>query len=81
VVCSVGCPTSTNQVRTVNYNYVPSVFYMDIGTTYNWTDSTQLYFKVNNALNQSPPVTGAEPNNTLYDVIGRFYQVGIRINN
>ena len=47
----------------------------------NWTDSTQLYFKVNNALNQSPPVTGAEPNNTLYDVIGRFYQVGIRINN
>ncbi|MBN9588864.1 MAG: TonB-dependent receptor, partial [Alphaproteobacteria bacterium] len=81
VVCSAGCPTDTNQVHTVNYNYVPSVFYMDIGTTYNWTDSTQLYFKVNNALNQSPPVTGGEPNNTLYDVIGRFYQVGIRINN
>jgi hypothetical protein len=55
---------------------------MDIGTTYRWTDSTQLYFKVNNALNTAPPNTGGgEVNNTLYDVIGRFYQIGIRINN
>jgi outer membrane receptor protein involved in Fe transport len=82
VVCSTGCPTDTNQVRTTNYQYVPSVFYMDIGTTYNWTDSTSLYFKVNNALNTSPPNTGSnEVNNTLYDVIGRFYQIGIRFNN
>jgi outer membrane receptor protein involved in Fe transport len=82
IVCSTGCPTDTNEVHTVNYQYVPSVIYMDIGTTYNWTDSTQLYFKVNNALNTAPPNTGNnEVNNTLYDVIGRFYQVGIRINN
>jgi outer membrane receptor protein involved in Fe transport len=82
VVCSVGCPTATNQVTTVNYQYVPSVFYFDVGTTYNWTDSTQLYFKVNNAFNTSPPNVGnSEVNNTLYDLIGRFYQVGIRLNN
>jgi outer membrane receptor protein involved in Fe transport len=82
VVCSSGCPTDSNQVHTVNYQYVPSVIYMDIGTTYNWTDSTQLYLKVNNVLNTAPPNTGNnEVNNTLYDVIGRFYQVGIRINN
>jgi outer membrane receptor protein involved in Fe transport len=82
IVCSTGCPTDTNEIHTVNYQYVPSVIYMDIGTTYRWTDSTQLYFKVNNALNTAPPNTGNnEVNNTLYDVIGRFYQVGIRINN
>ncbi len=82
VVCTTGCPTATNQLTTVNSQYVPSVIYMDIGTTYNWTDSTQFYLKVNNAFNTSPPNTGgSEVNNTLYDVIGRFYQVGIRINN
>ena len=82
IVCTTGCPTDSNQVHTINYQYVPSVLYMDIGATYDWTDSTQLYVKVNNAFNTSPPNTGNnEVNNTLYDVIGRFYQVGIRINN
>jgi outer membrane receptor protein involved in Fe transport len=82
IVCSSGCPTDTNEVHTTNYQYVPAVLYMDIGATYNWTDSTQLYVKVNNALNTTPPNTGNnEVNNTLYDVIGRFYQIGIRINN
>ena len=27
-----------------------------------------------------PPITGVRPNNTLYDVIGRMYRVGIRFN-
>ncbi|HEU4548562.1 MAG TPA: TonB-dependent receptor [Rhizomicrobium sp.] len=82
IVCSSGCPTDTNEVHTTNYQYVPAVLYMDIGATYNWTDSTQLYVKVNNAFNTTPPNTGnSEVNNTLYDVIGRFYQIGIRINN
>ncbi|MCP5410556.1 MAG: TonB-dependent receptor [Alphaproteobacteria bacterium] len=82
IVCSTGCPTDTNEVHTINYQYVPSVLYMDIGTTYNYSDSTQFYFKVNNALNTDPPQVGRnEVNNTLYDVIGRFYQIGVRFNN
>jgi outer membrane receptor protein involved in Fe transport len=82
IVCSTGCPADTNQVHTTNYQYVPSVFYLDVGTTYNYTDTTQFYFKVNNAFNTSPPNTGNnEVNNTLYDVIGRFFQIGVRFSN
>ncbi|HEX3756483.1 MAG TPA: TonB-dependent receptor, partial [Rhizomicrobium sp.] len=81
--CNPGsCPAPTLQMPTINDQKVPSVLYLDIGGTYNWSDKTQLYFHIDNIANQNPPNTGSnEANNTLYDVLGRMYRVGIRFNN
>jgi outer membrane receptor protein involved in Fe transport len=83
LTCNPGsCPAPTLQMPTVNYQRVPSVLYLDVGGSYNWNEKTQLYFRVDNIANQTPPNTGGnEVNNTLYDVIGRMYRVGVRINN
>ena len=83
VTCGLNtCPLATPQEPTVNYQRVPSIFYLDVGSTYNYTDKTQLYFHVDNVANELPPNTGNnEVNNTLYDVIGRMYRIGVRFNN
>ena len=50
----------------------------------NWnvSDKTQLYAKVDNVTNIRPPDTGGQnANNTLYDVIGRMYRIGVRFSN
>ncbi len=82
LVCNPGsCPAPTLQSPSVNYQRVPSVLYLDIGGTYNWNDKTQFYFHVDNVANQSPPNTGSnEANNTVYDVLGRMYRIGVRLN-
>jgi len=33
---------------------------------------------VDNVANLMPPITGGRPNNTLYDVVGRMYRIGVR---
>lgn len=84
IVCAPGtCPSLTTaqlvQTPTINYNYVPAVFYLDVGANWNVSDRTQIYVKVDNVANKLPPDTGgATVNNTLYDVIGRMYRIGVR---
>ena len=54
----------------------------DVGANWNVSDKTQLYAKVDNVTNIRPPDTGGQnANNTLYDVIGRMYRVGVRFSN
>jgi len=56
--------------------------YLDVGADWNVSDKTQLYTQVDNITNIRPPDTGSTTvNNTLYDVIGRMYRVGVRFTN
>jgi len=83
IVCAPGtCPAPTVQSPTINFNKVSSILYLDVGLNWNVSEQTQLYTKIDNLTNIRPPDTGAQnPNNTLYDVIGRMYRVGVRFSN
>jgi outer membrane receptor protein involved in Fe transport len=87
IVCAPGtCPVLTQaqltQTPTINYDSVDSIMYLDLGTHWNVGDKTQLYANIDNVTNIRPPDTGTSTvNNTLYDVIGRMYRVGVRFNN
>jgi iron complex outermembrane receptor protein len=83
VVCASGaCPASTIQSPTINFDAVSSILYLDVGFNWNVSDKTQLYTKVDNLTNIRPPDTGGNNvNNTLYDVLGRMYRVGVRFSN
>jgi outer membrane receptor protein involved in Fe transport len=70
---------------TINDNSMKGATYVDFGGTYNVTDQVSAYFKVDNLFNESPapaPQTnvfyGVNP--YLYDVLGRMYRVGFRMN-
>jgi iron complex outermembrane receptor protein len=83
IVCAVGtCPASSVQSPTINFNKVDSILYLDVGLNWNASDKTQMYLRVDNAANTRPPDTGGQNvNDTLYDVIGRMYRIGVRYNN
>jgi len=83
LVCAPGtCPAPTTQTPTINFNKVSSILYFDVGANWNVSDKTQLYAKVDNVTNIRPPDTGGQnANNTLYDVVGRMYRIGVRFSN
>jgi len=90
IVCAPGtCPNqgitpgySAVQSPTINFNKVDAILYLDVGANWNVSDKTQIYANVVNAANTRPPDTGGQnANNTLYDVIGRMYRVGVRFSN
>jgi outer membrane receptor protein involved in Fe transport len=84
IQCSTNCPPPTVANPTINYNHMPGAFYLDIGATYSLFDNGVLYAKINNVANVAPPPApgAAGPsngvNNTIYDVIGRMFYVGVR---
>ena len=82
VVCAPGtCPASSVQSPTYNFDKVDGIFYLDVGANWNVSARTQLYVKVDNIANTAPPDPGGQnPNNTLYDVIGRMVRIGVRFN-
>jgi hypothetical protein len=82
LVCAPGtCPAPTIQTPTINYNRVSSMFYLDVGMNYNYSERTQFYTKIDNVANTRPPDIGGQDNNqVLYDVIGRMFRVGVRFN-
>ena len=83
IVCAPGtCPAPTVQSPTINFNKVDAVLYLDVGANWNVSDKTQIYTKVDNLTNIRPPDTGGQnANNTLYDVVGRMYRIGVRFAN
>jgi iron complex outermembrane receptor protein len=82
IVCAPGtCPAPTIQNPTINFNKVSSAFYLDIGASWNVSDKAQVYGKIDNLTNLAPPLVGNNyANNALYDVIGRAYRIGVRLN-
>jgi outer membrane receptor protein involved in Fe transport len=71
------CPLPTIQNPTINYNHLPGAIYFDASASYQLTPEIQVYGKVENIADHNPPVLGT---NGLYDWLGRFYRIGIRIN-
>ncbi|HET7083415.1 MAG TPA: TonB-dependent receptor [Rhizomicrobium sp.] len=77
----VACPKGTVQTPTQNYNLVPAVLYLDVGFNWNVNEKTQLYTRIDNVTNLLPPDTQSQTaNNSVYDVIGRMYRIGVRWN-
>src|SRR5262249_51218815 len=80
ITCAAGtCPVTTVAHPTTNYNHMIGAFYLDAGTSYNITDSFQIWGKVDNIVNVAPAVqnTGFY-NGTLYDGVGRMFRIGAR---
>ncbi len=85
VECQSSCPVSTVNNPTIDYNHMPGAFYLDIGGTYKVTPQITAFFKVDNLLNRDPTGspqtnTGIDVNPSLYDVLGRMYRMGVRMN-
>ena len=82
-MCGIGsCPKGTFQTPTTSYNLVDAVLYLDVGFNWNVSDKTQLYTKIDNVTNLLPPDTQSQTvANSVYDVVGRMYRIGVRFNN
>lgn len=83
VVCTTGCPVSTANNPTIDYNKMKGAFYVDIGGSVNIGKKASLYFKVDNVFDHDPTPspqtnTGLDVNPALYDTLGRIYRVGVR---
>ena len=76
IVCTSGCPATTVQNPTYDFNDIPGAVYVDIGGSYDVLDNAEVYFKVDNVFNHRAPPFGGS---TLYDVVGRMFRVGARI--
>ncbi|HEX7849873.1 MAG TPA: TonB-dependent receptor [Sphingomonas sp.] len=83
VVCTSGCPVSTANNPTIDYNKMKGAFYVDVGGSVNIGKKASLYFKVDNVFDHDPAPapqtnTGLDVNPALYDTLGRIYRVGVR---
>jgi len=91
IECASGCPASTVTNRTINNNQIDGAFYLDSSISYDFTagDKTmQLFLSVNNLFDKDPPVVAFGPagsayatpatNQSLYDLLGRTYRIGVR---
>jgi len=84
VVCQTGCPASTGNHPTIDFNRMKGAFYFDVGGSLNITDNISSYFKVDNLFDHDPAAapqtnTGLDVNPALYDTLGRTYRVGVRL--
>ena len=69
-------------------NEKDSVFYHDLSAAYDVTEQVNVYFGINNLFDQDPEIlaqgsnyggTGINTNGNAYDVIGRRYYAGVRV--
>jgi iron complex outermembrane receptor protein len=76
-VDNVDLPTSQNRVK--------GRAYVDLSASYKITKNIELYGKIDNLLNQDPPIAPNSiiaptvSNSQMYDKIGRYYVGGVRI--
>jgi iron complex outermembrane receptor protein len=85
IVCQTDCPAWTADAPTIDRNDMKGAFYVDLSGSYDVTDGIQTYFKIDNLFNRDPEPaprtdTGIDVNPALYDVVGRMYRVGVRLN-
>lgn len=79
VVCAPGsCPVSTPNRPTIDQNFMPGAFYMDVGGSYNIREGVVGYVKVDNLFDRDPAKSPSYANPALYDIIGRTYRAGVR---
>lgn len=92
IECTSNCPAPTINNPTVNNNHIKGALYWDLGGSYELVPGergyqSQIYFKIDNLFNLDPPkvpTAGINPylvrstNSALYDLLGRFYRLGVR---
>ncbi|MBB5708057.1 TonB-dependent receptor plug domain-containing protein [Sphingopyxis panaciterrulae] len=91
IECTASCPVSTVTNRTINDNRIAGAFYLDASLTFNIEAGgreMQFYLAANNLLDKNPPVVAPGPagsayatpatNQSLYDLLGRTFRVGVR---
>ncbi|MBW8815424.1 MAG: TonB-dependent receptor [Caulobacterales bacterium] len=84
IQCQPGqCPLSTATNPTIDYNHMKGALYVDISGSYRIKEGLTAYFKVDNLFDRDPTPspqtnTGLDANPALYDLLGRFYHVGVR---
>ena len=90
IVCTTGCPTSTTQHETANYNHIDGYTYFDMSLNYRFgigeNVTADAFLNVRNLLNTDPaqvayrsiPYIVYTANSTLYDYLGRVFRAGIR---
>jgi iron complex outermembrane recepter protein len=78
--------------RDVDDNSIPAIAYVDLRGSYKVTKNLQFFATIDNLLNKAPPNVAAGPgqgqtsyyftatNGIIYDVIGRQYRFGARVN-
>lgn len=73
--------------RDINDNHIPATFYLDMALSYEvglLGGESELFLNVDNLLDQPPPVAPVAtiyyqvPDNTFYDVVGRYVTAGVR---
>lgn len=91
IECTSGCPTSTVNNVTVNNNHIDGANYFDLSLTYKidgGSAKAELFFNVRNVLNTDPvayarqTTTGylyQNANAFLYDILGRVFRAGVRV--
>jgi len=70
----------------VDDNSIGAVAYLDLRASYRWTENVQFYGAMDNLADVSPPAVattagGNLPNSGVYDVLGRTFRIGVRVNN
>jgi outer membrane receptor protein involved in Fe transport len=85
IECQTDCPVSTAIHPTIDKNDMKGAFYVDFGGTWRFSEHANVYFKVDNVFNKGPEPspgtnTGQGTNPYLYDLLGRMYRVGMRVN-
>jgi outer membrane receptor protein involved in Fe transport len=93
IECTSGCPTSTSNNRTINYNRIEGALYWDATFTYKFhvggdNDQEEAYLSVRNIANADPVAVHQGPtsdsyksnaaNCRLYDCFGRVFRAGLR---
>lgn len=91
VECSSGCPLSTVDNRTINNNHIDGAFYLDANLTYKFSvagEESEMFLNVANLFNKDPAIVASGPdgsapsipatNQSLYDLLGRTFRVGVR---
>lgn len=92
VQCSSGCPLSTANAITINDNHATGAVYLDFYGSYKFDMGTavlEAFMNVTNVTNRAPGFVPNGPggisyaevptNESLYDVEGRTYRVGVRM--
>jgi len=61
--------------------YYPSIIYHNVRAAYDFSNSMNAYFGIDNLANKEPPlgVTGTGGGSGIYDVRGRFYYAGVKL--
>jgi hypothetical protein len=93
--CTSGCPAATSTTSTINSAAIPGAFYMDATFIYKLRRKADAgydlsaFLNVANIANKDPVTVASGPgglpyaqpatNPTLYDVLGRVFRAGIRL--